>query len=155
MEKFRSIISIVLVLVICTAVLTGCARKATVAAPEISQKSNTNETTTNEEKTYIPKTNVPSDKAIEKAQRIGDDWEVVISYDADGIVTEVFAYNDDTFQKETYSGYEGEDYNTVVSELAANIEDSGYYIDDIDYERNHVTIEINDRYDIDDRYYLD
>ena len=153
MKKLRSIIAIVLVLVICTAVLTGCVRKATVAAPEISKKSNTN--ATNEEKTYIPKANVPSDKAIEKAQRIGDDWEVVVSYDADGIVTEVFAYNDDTFQKETYSGYEGEDYNIVVSELAANIEDSGYYIDDIDYERNHVTIEISDRYDYDDRDYLD
>ena len=155
MRKFRSIFAVVLVLVICAAVLTGCVRKANVAAPVIPEKPNTNETAVNEEKTYIPKTNVPSEKANEKAPWIGDDWEVVIAYDASGVVTEVFAYNDDTFQKESYSGYEGGDYNAVVGELLTAIEEAGYYVDDVDYEKSHVTIDISSYKDLDDRYYWD
>lgn len=175
MKKLRSIISMVLALAVCLALLTGCVSEIRVTPPPQGNtvKTNTDKLTTDnssdtnekndavvneankdksvldDNKTEINKPEDTTGKNSDKAARIGDDWEVVVSFDADGLVTEVTAYNDETHKRESFDGYEGKDYNTVVNELVAAIKNEGYYIDDVDREKSHVTIEINDLYDRD------
>ncbi len=192
MKRLSSIIVMVLVLVICTSLLTGCVKEAQVATPPQLDSNNVNVSDTDNNSTgnindnvETPKTNdiIDKDKKItaddkkteiskpdstidktdkdtskdskienDKTAYLGDDWEIVVHYNNDGLVTEVYARNDDSFQKKAYNGYEGKDYNIVVNELVAAIKNEGYYVDEIDREKNRVTIEINSRYDRDDRF---
>ncbi|MBE6949217.1 MAG: hypothetical protein E7456_05165 [Ruminococcaceae bacterium] len=179
MKKLRTIICLALVLSVCAALLTGCVR--TTQLPNPPQKENAlnidteknADTTVNNDDAVVNQTkqdkSVLDDKKTEtvkpddtaggksdKAKLVGDDWEIVISLDADGLVTEVTAYNDDTFESKSYSGYEGKDRDTVVNELVTAIENAGYFVDDIDNERGYITIEIDNHYDREyDKYYWD
>ena len=71
--------------------------------------------------------------------------KIAISYDADGYVTEIKALNDDGSKiLADYAGYKGKPCKAVVVELVKAIGDAGYFIDDVDVGRRHITLELEE-----------
>ncbi len=69
--------------------------------------------------------------------------EIAIAYDADGNVTGVSARNEDAKKiLESYTGFEGKPAKTVVVELVELIGQAGYFVEEVDGEVRHITIEI-------------
>ena len=69
--------------------------------------------------------------------------EIAVHYDADGKVTHVEARNDDgSAITADYTGYEGSEVHQVVLDLVAAIGEAGYFLEEIDGERRHITLEI-------------
>ena len=71
--------------------------------------------------------------------------EIAISYNADGIVTQVAARNDDGMQiLKDYPGFEGKECRTVVSELVKAIGDAGSFVEEVDGSKRQIVLEIEE-----------
>ena len=69
--------------------------------------------------------------------------EIAVFFDENGNVTEVEARNDDGSKIiADYTGFEGKATKTVVAELVAAIGEAGYFVEDLDGHRRHITLEI-------------
>ena len=69
--------------------------------------------------------------------------EIAVAYDAEGMVTQVAACNDDALKiLANYSGFIGKECKVVVPELVKAIGDAGYNIDEADGSSRQITIEI-------------
>lgn len=117
MKKMNSIIAIVLALVLSLACLTSCGQSATA-----------------DNGTELVSGGVLCLKV---------NPEIAISYDADGLVTEISARNEDAVKiLEGYTGYEGKATRDVVSELVTLIGDAGYFVEEVEGESRKITIEV-------------
>ena len=115
-KNLRSIIAVVLALVLSLVCFTGCNRAPANAAVEIASGG-----------VLCLKVNP----------------EIAVAYDNNGNVTGVTARNDDALKiLEKYSGFEGKAAKTVVVELIEAIGAAGYFVEEIDGERRHITLEI-------------
>ena len=69
--------------------------------------------------------------------------EIAVIYDEDGLVTGLDARNTEGIEiLDAYSGYEGREVRQVVAELVAAIGEAGYFVEEIEGESRHITIEI-------------
>ena len=69
--------------------------------------------------------------------------EIAVIYDEDGLVTGLDARNTKGIEiLDAYSGYEGREVRQVVAELVAAIGEAGYFVEEIEGESRHITIEI-------------
>lgn len=69
--------------------------------------------------------------------------EIRISYNKDGVVTDLQGKNDDGKQiVADYTDYIGKDCDTVVSDLIKEIHAAGYFVDDIDGNGKNIVIQI-------------
>lgn len=82
--------------------------------------------------------------------------EIAITYDADGLVTKIDARNDDAKKLiEGYTGFEGKECKTVVTELVNAIGEAGYFVEELEGQRRQITIEIEPGSKLPDRTFLD
>lgn len=69
--------------------------------------------------------------------------EIKIEYDKDGLVTGITGANDDGKAiVEAYPDYIGKECRTVLAELIAEINEAGYFIDDIDGHEKNIVIQL-------------
>ncbi|MBQ6833914.1 MAG: hypothetical protein IJO55_05805 [Lachnospiraceae bacterium] len=69
--------------------------------------------------------------------------EIAITYDEEGLVTEVSSRNEDAKKiLESYKDFEGKSCREVVGELVTEIGDAGYFTEEIEGEGRQIVIEI-------------
>ena len=69
--------------------------------------------------------------------------EIAVEYDAEGVVTGVTARNDDALTIiNSCTGLIGQPAGNVVSDLVTAIGEAGYFVEEIDGSRRHITLEI-------------
>ncbi len=69
--------------------------------------------------------------------------EIAVEYDENGVVTGVIARNDDALKIiNSCTGLIGKQTRDVVTQLVTAIGDAGYFVEEIDGERRHITLEI-------------
>ncbi len=82
--------------------------------------------------------------------------EIAVTYDAEGLVTELTARNADAQEIiASVTGYEGKQCREVVGELVTAIGEAGYFVEEIEGERRQIVIEIEDGSDLPNKDFLD
>ena len=75
--------------------------------------------------------------------RLSVNPEIAVFFDENGNVTKVDARNDDGSKIiADYTGFEGKATKTVVAELVTTIGEAGYFVEELDGSRRHITLEI-------------
>ncbi len=69
--------------------------------------------------------------------------EIRVEYDREGLVTEITGANDDGKAiVASYPDYIGKDCQTVLNELVAEINEAGYFVDEIDGNKKNIVIQL-------------
>lgn len=115
-NKFKSILTLLFTFIFTFAVFTGCSSQPTESGQALAEGG-----------TLILKVNP----------------EIAVNYDENGLVTSVKAKNDDAKAiLANYTGFEGKECRSVVSELVTSIGEAGYFVEEIEGEKRQITIEI-------------
>ena len=120
-RNLKSILSIASVLMLCLFCMSGCSGNPTdTTTPDSSSE------------------NVDGGVLYLKVNP-----EIAITYDSEGNVVKVDAQNSDADAiLANYTGYEGKECKTVVSELVNAIGKAGYFVEEVEGESRQITIEI-------------
>lgn len=82
--------------------------------------------------------------------------EIRISYDRDGLVTEILGVNEDGKDiVSDYDNYIGKECREVVSELVEEIHEAGYFVEEVEDGQKKIVIELEEGSEIPDDDFLD